>query len=229
MERFVRIEAFQQQEPVVGVLVGFQELEAAGETARQAEVRLVVHVLAVDCALQPLLAGLEVVVLRGELLAHALQRRLHHRLPRIVFLAADEVPGLEARVVGGAAILEVVQVVGDQVGIDAVLAHQLGKRVVERLQRPPAAVHEVQPAGVQVTARRHARKAADPVVLESDAPLGETVEIRRGDRAMTFSALWKRYFQRHSLPPSFLTSRYSPSASVKRFRALSGGQVAFLH
>jgi hypothetical protein len=71
--------------------------------------------------------------------------------------------------------------VADQVGIDALGLQQLGQRVVERLERAPAAVHEVEPAGVQVAPRRHAGQAADIVAVKSQRARGEAVEIGRLD------------------------------------------------
>ena len=85
-------------------------------------------------------------LVRVVLLAQPLPVRLHHRLPGVAFLAADEFVAVVAVVVGRAAILQVVEVVGDQVAVDAGLVQQLGEGVVERLQRAPAAVQEVQPA-----------------------------------------------------------------------------------
>ena len=95
--------------------------------------------------------------------------RLHHRLPGVAFLAAHELVGVVAVVVGGAAVLPVVEVVGHEVAVDAGLVQQLGEGVVERLQRAPAAVQEGQAAGQHVAPGRHAGQAADIVVVEGDA------------------------------------------------------------
>ena len=48
-----------------------------------------------------------------------------------------------------AAFLEVVIVVGDEMGIDAALAQEIGEGVVEG-QRPPPAVQEIQATGLHV-------------------------------------------------------------------------------
>ncbi len=45
----------------------------------------------------------------------------------------------------GAAVLEVVIVVGDQMAVDAGLPQEVGQVVVEGLERAPGAVQEVQP------------------------------------------------------------------------------------
>jgi hypothetical protein len=78
--------------------------------------------------------------------------------------------------------------VGDQMRMNAGLAHELRKRVVERFQRPPAPMHEVEPAGVQVAPGRHARKAADIVVVECHRRLREPIEVRGGDRGSAITA-----------------------------------------
>ncbi len=188
IEGLVRVEALEHHEPVVRAAVEVEEFEAAGEAARQAIVLLVLHELAVDRVLQALPTLVEVIVLRGISGAEALERWLHHRLPRIVFLPANEVPGAEAAVVRGAAVLEVVHVVGDQMRVDSGVSHHLREGVVERLERTPAAVHEIEPTGVQVAACRHARKAADEVCVESHAAAGEAIEIRRLDRSGSIAA-----------------------------------------
>ena len=126
-------------------------------------------------------ARLEVVVRPVVALAEALERRLHHRLPWIVFLATNKIPGAEPRVVGGAAVLEIVHVVGNEMRVDAGLAQQLGEGVVEGLERPPAPMHEAQPAGVEIAPCRHAGQAADEMPVEGHGPLGEPVEVGRTD------------------------------------------------
>ena len=79
--------------------------------------------------------------------------------------------------VGGAAILQVVEVVGDQVAVDAGPVQQLGEGVVERLQRPPAAVQEAQPAGLHVAPCRHAGQATDIVPVEGQRARRQPVEV----------------------------------------------------
>jgi hypothetical protein len=51
----------------------------------------------------------------------------------------------EAGVVGRAAVLEGMQVIGDQMRVDAAHAQHLREGIVERLERSPAAVREVVP------------------------------------------------------------------------------------
>ena len=188
LERLVRVEAFEHQEPRIGGAVDVEKLECGGEATRERQVFLLGHELAVDRVLDALPATvvaipgapparIEVVVLRGVLLAKPLDGRLHHRLPRVVFLAADEVPGAEPAVVRGAAILEVVQVVAHEMGVNARLPHRLREGVVEGLERSPAPVHEVEPSGVQIAPCGHAREAAHEVAVEGYGGARETVEV----------------------------------------------------
>jgi hypothetical protein len=76
-----------------------------------------------------------------------------------------------------------VQVIADQMGVDAVLAEDLRHRVVERLERAPAPVDEVEPAGVQIAASRHAGQAPDVMGVEDDRALGEAIEAGRPHHA----------------------------------------------
>ena len=181
IERFVRIEALQHHEPVVRVAIEIEEFETAGEAARQAVFLFVLHELAIDRMLQTLPSFVEVVMLGRILRAQAFERRLDHRFPRVVFLAANEVPGAEAAVVRRAAVLEIMHVIGDEVRMNPGVTHHLRKGIVERLERAPAAVHEIQPPGVQVATSRHAREAADEVGIEGNALLRKAIEIRRSD------------------------------------------------
>ena len=138
--------------------------------------------------LQPLPAVVEVIVAWREFLPQALERRIDHRFPGIVFLAANEVPGAEAAVIGRAAVLEVMHVIGDQMGVDPGFTHHLGKRVVERLERSPAAMHEVQASGMQIAARGHAGQAADEMRVEGDRAAGEAVEVGRSNALRAIAA-----------------------------------------
>ena len=79
------------------------------------------------------------------LLAQPLPVRLHHRLPGVALLAAHEFVAVVAVVVGGAAVLPVVGVVGDQ-WLYTPACEQFREGVVERLERPPAAVQECRAA-----------------------------------------------------------------------------------
>lgn len=81
-------------------------------------------------------------------------------LPRVGFLAAHELEGRIAVVIGRAAVFPIVVVIGDEVAVDARLVQDLGEGVVEGFERAPAAVQEGQPARHHVASRRHAFKGA---------------------------------------------------------------------
>ena len=169
----MRVEGLELQQPVVLAPVGIEELEAPGEALDDREVRLLADLLAVDHVLQAKASAIGLELLGVVDLGEALERRADHRLPLVGLLAADEFEAVVALVIGPAAVREVVVVVGDQVGIDAGLGEQRRERVVERLERAPAPVQEVEPARVQVAARRHAGHAADIVPLEAHGALGQ--------------------------------------------------------
>ena len=84
--------------------------------------------------------------------------------------------------IGGAAICEIMMMVGYKMGVDAVLLHNLGERIIKGFQRPPAAMQEMAAASVKVAARRHAGQAADIVIVKGHRPLLEPDEIRRVNR-----------------------------------------------
>jgi hypothetical protein len=113
---------------------------------------------------------------------------LHQRNPGVVLLPADEFPAVEGVGVAPAAVFEVMQVVRDDVRIDAAGAEKARERVVERLERAPGAVHEVEPSGVEIPAGRHARQTADIVGVEDNGARGEAVEVRRRDRVSAVTA-----------------------------------------
>jgi hypothetical protein len=73
--------------------------------------------------------------------------------------------------------------VADQMRVDAVVLEDFRHRIVEGLERAPAAVHEIEPAGMQIPPRRHARQASDIVGVERDRALCEAVEVGRREGA----------------------------------------------
>jgi hypothetical protein len=153
-------------------------------------------------------------------LAQPLPVRLHHRLPRVALLAADELVAVVAAVIGGAAVLPVVVVVGDQVAVDAGLVEQLGTRVVERLERAPAAMQEGQPPGLHVPPGRHAGQAADVVAVEGHGALGEAAEIGRleagaaiGTERQAVEGIEQHEDQLHSISPHSSSSLATVAAA----------------
>jgi hypothetical protein len=152
-------------------------------------------------------------------LAQPLPVRLHHRFPRVALLAADELVAVVAAVIGGAAVLPVVVVVGDQVAVGAGLVEQLGERV-ERLERAPAAMQEGQPPGLHVPPGRHAGQAADVVAVEGHGALGEAAEIGRleagaaiGTERQAVEGIEQHEDQLHSISPHSSSSLATVAAA----------------
>ena len=182
MKRLMRIEGFKMQQPVVRGAVALQELEPGIEAAHRRKILVLADELAIDHVARQLVAALLGELVRVVHLAQALPGRLDHRLPWVALLAADEIVGVVAVVISGAAVAPVVKMVRDQVRIDALLVQQRRERVVEGFQRAPAAVQEIQAPGMQVAPRRHARQAAHVVLVEGDALRSQAAEVRCGDR-----------------------------------------------
>ena len=173
IERLVGIEDLDLEEPVVGRPVRLQPLDGRLGGFRSGEILL--------APLQPavaeiLLRKLSDVIRQG----HA----VHVGRPPVVLLAAEEVPRIERRVVVLPAQLEVVVVVGQQVGEDIVLPQLARQGVVVGFDGAPAPVDEVVPPGHEFPPRGHAGERSHPVVVEHDAPLRQAVEGRRVDPAV---------------------------------------------
>ena len=167
-ERLVGIEGLDLQVPIVLFAVGLEELKTLGEGPRLWCQVFLVHVLPVD----PVLTHDPAVVLRNLGVRDL-------ALPGIALLATHVDPARIAVVIGGTAVLPVVIVVGDEVGVDPVLLQDREGGVVERLERAPGAVQEVVPAGVQLAPGGHARHGTDVVVVERDRAFAETHEVGR--------------------------------------------------
>lgn len=176
------------QHPIVGAAILVEESEGALETLRAREIRFSDHLLAVDLVLAALEIAGRVVVMVGVFFLEALDRRLHHRDPGIVLLPAHELPGVVAVVIGGAAILEIMEMVADQMAVDTGLLQNFRQGIIERLQRPPRAMHEIEPTGMDVPPCRHAGQRADIVIVEADGATCETIEIRRRDLCSAVTA-----------------------------------------
>ena len=164
----MRVEGLDLQVPVVLVAVGFQEFETGGEGLRLGCELLLGHVLSVD----PVLARDAAEVL-GSL------RVRHLALPGVALLTAHVHPTRIAVVVGGAAILPVVIVVGDQCRVDAVFLQNREGGVVEGFERPPGPMQEIVPSRMQFAPGRHAGHGADVVVVEGDRAFAQAHEVRR--------------------------------------------------
>ena len=81
-----------------------------------------------------------------------------------------------------ATVLEVVKMVGDQMGVDSIFLEDFGHRIVERLQRSPTAVEEIVATGVQLAPSRDARHAAHITIVKSCSLFGQPREVDCLDR-----------------------------------------------
>ena len=164
IERLVRIEGLDLQEPVIHALVGFQE----GQPSIEGNI-LRPGILAPDAfAIFPVVLP----PFRVCEFAHGRHMLGHFDLasvtiPRITFLPPDCIPGGIAAVIGGSAVFPIVVVVRNQMGINPPVFQDFRHRVIEGLQRPPAAMQETIAPGMQFPARWHTRQAADIAVVEN--------------------------------------------------------------
>ena len=177
IEGLMRIEGLQLEEPVVRVVVLFQEFAAPVEALGLGEVGFLPDVAPVDPVIAPAGGHAAALLLLGHLhhLRHC--RILQAGLPVVTFLAPDDLPGAVAVVVVAAPVLPIVQVVGDQVGIDPLLLQQLRHGVVKGLQGTPLPVEEVVAPGVELPAGRHTGHGAHIAVVKLDAVLCQTLKI----------------------------------------------------
>ena len=117
MEGFMRVEGLHLQHPVVRAGILGHELQGGIDTSHHRKITLALHPRAVDHALQSVAVTVILELKRVILLAKAVDRRLYHRCPRVRFLATDKIPARIAGVVGGAAILEIMIMIGHQVTV----------------------------------------------------------------------------------------------------------------
>ena len=118
-ERLVRIERLDLQQPAVGVAVPIKKVETCGKALDGRKIPLLPDELAIDDVAPELVARVGGELALVIFFAKPLPRRLHHRLPGIALLSADELVGVVLGVIGGAAVLEIVEMVGDEVRVDA--------------------------------------------------------------------------------------------------------------
>ena len=172
VEGLVRIEGLDHEEEVIGPGVAVDPVAGGLEGLGTR------HVLLARPQLTVLLI----------LLAHAPVEGLGHvvRLvdaadPRVALLAAVVVPGVELLQIALTTGTQVVAVVGCDVAEVAVRAQAGGQRHVEGLDGTPGALKEVIAAGEDVAAGGHARRRADPVVVEHAGLVREGIEVGRLD------------------------------------------------
>ena len=176
----MRIKGFDLQQPVVGIAVAVQKIQAMRKDLNRGEVLFLADEFAVDHMRAVLGHIVHELQLMGVIfLAQAVPRRLDHGLPRIAFLTAHEFEGGITGVIGGAAILEIMIVIGDQMRMHIPRFQRFGKGIVERLKRTPAAMQKRQMPGQHVAPRRHAGHRADIMAVIDPRPRRQPVEIRR--------------------------------------------------
>ncbi len=90
IERLVRIEGLDLQEPVVGIAIALEELEAAGKALDRRELGLFPDEFTVDDVVAEIAARVGVELTGVIHFAQPLPVGLDHRLPRVALLAAHE-------------------------------------------------------------------------------------------------------------------------------------------
>lgn len=154
-EGLVGIEGLNGQKPVVLAMILFQKPEAVGEGPGLGHFRITGHILAIDEILFHKRGGKLPPYQRG-IVQHRQIGTPNLALPGVALLAPRELIAGIAVVIGGAAVLPVVVVVGAEMRIDPVLFQQLRHGVVKGLQRAPAPMEKVIAPGVQLPAGGHA-------------------------------------------------------------------------
>ncbi len=106
-------------------------------------------------------------------------KQLRQTFPFIPFLSPHRFPGIVTLVIRGAAVLPVVHMIRDQVGIHTIILQDLGHGIVERFHRPPASVQKIITSRVQFSPSRHAGQASRIALVKSDAAPRQSLKIRR--------------------------------------------------
>ncbi len=106
-------------------------------------------------------------------------RRVRARLPEVALVAALVVPGAEVGVVVLAAEFEEVGVVGDELRGHPGAVEVVGDRVLPHFDRSPWPPEEVERPAEDVVAGGHAGKRTGVVLLETQRPRGEGIQVRR--------------------------------------------------
>ena len=126
--------------------------------------------------------GAGLVMLGRPFPQHLLDRRIDQRLPLVVLLPAQEFVGVEPGVITAAAGLEIVEVVGDQVGMDAPACRISVMAEVSNGSSGPQ--ERCMKLGRPVCrSRRAGMQGSEPAVMavEGDAAGSQAIEVRRLD------------------------------------------------
>ena len=184
----MRVKRFDLQEPVIVPAIAVEKVDAVLKRLAHREVLFTMQALAV------------VHVLPAAMAAHFTQRagcsfraelvgcklgggggQIGH--PVITFLAAIAAPAGITAVVGAAAILDIMVMVGSKAAVDAVLFQDFRHGIIIRFHGAPAAVQEVIAAGVQLSAGRHAGQTAHITFVKADGMGCQTLKVGGRDGA----------------------------------------------
>ena len=69
-------------------------------------------------------------------------------------------------------------VIGYDMGVGTGELQQLREGIVERFERPPTSMQEIDAAGMQIPSGGNAGQATDIMIVERHRPLGKPAEIR---------------------------------------------------
>ena len=177
MERLMRIENLELKEPVVVPGVRLQKRQAGIKRSHGREIRRLMDLRSIHRGLKAVARGIGFHLFGMVLRRERFIRRGNARYPRISLLPADEIPTVKGGVIGCAAVLEIVVVVGDQVAMDSRMMHQPRSSHIKRFQRSPRAVQKIQPPGLQVAPGGHTGQRADNVSVELHTACRQTVKI----------------------------------------------------
>ena len=148
VKRFMRIEGFDLQQPVILRMVFFDKLAAGSKDASLRKIGLFADIITIYPVLAPE-PGHAAAGLFLRYAQHLRDNRIGNApFPAIALLTAHDLPRVVTIMVITSAILPVMQMIADKVRIHARFFQQLRHGVVKRLQRPPFAMEEVVPPGV---------------------------------------------------------------------------------
>ena len=101
--------------------------------------------------------------------------------PLVPFLTPDQIKSGIPLVIGSAAVLPVVLVVSDFMGVDPIGMQDRRHGVIKRFQGPPGPMQKVVTPGVHFPSSRHTRHGSDIEVIKLDGPFRQPLEVRRLD------------------------------------------------
>ena len=121
------------EKPVVIMAIAVEKFERGVKAPDAGKILFVDDSGPVDHSLQTMAAAGLLNLIWMIDFAEPLQGRLHHGDPGVRLLTADEVPSVVAGVVGGATVLEIMIVIGNQMAVCPGGPEAFGETVVEWL------------------------------------------------------------------------------------------------